>query len=164
MKMCKLSLHPRKTRIAYCKQQGRNEDYPVVSFDCLGFTFKPKQAQGIAGRSFLGFGPVMSRKSATKILREIRGLGLHRRTNSAITTLAEIIKSKVIGWFQYYGKIKKWFLSYVMFKLNERLIKWACKRFKRFKSSKLKARKWLIKISSDFPNLFYHWQLGFQPC
>ena len=164
MKACKLSLHPTKTRIVYCKQEGRKEDYPVVSFDFLGFTFKPKKAQGHDGRCFLGFGPVMSRKSATKMIAEIRGLGLHRRTNSEITTLAELVKSKLTGWFQYYGRLDKWSLSYVMFKLNERLIKWASKRFKRFKRSKLKARKWLINLSRDFPNLFYHWQLGFKPC
>jgi RNA-directed DNA polymerase len=38
---CKLELHPEKTRIVYCKSSDRKKDYPVVSFDFLGFTFRP---------------------------------------------------------------------------------------------------------------------------
>lgn len=40
MKSCKLELHPQKTRIVYCKDKDRKEEYPNVEFDFLGYTFK----------------------------------------------------------------------------------------------------------------------------
>lgn len=164
LQSCNLQLHPEKTKIAYCKQSGRGASYERVTFDFLGFTFKPKKARKRTGELFLGFGPVISVRSVTRITAELKHLGLHRRTRHELTTLAEILDPKLRGWFNYYGRIDKWTFSLVMFKLNERLIKWACKRFKRFKRSTLRARKWLVGVYNDFPNLFYHWQLGFRPC
>ncbi|MCH7413776.1 reverse transcriptase domain-containing protein [Belliella sp. R4-6] len=38
---CGLKVHPEKTKIVYCKKDGRNlEGYPV-QFDFLGFSFQP---------------------------------------------------------------------------------------------------------------------------
>lgn len=164
MQSCNLRLHQEKTKVVYCKQSGRNDVFERVTFDFLGFTFKPKKARKPNGELFLGFGPVISRKSTAKLMAELRRLNLHRRTRHELPTLAEVLEPKLRGWFNYYGRIDKWTLSLIMFKLNERLIKWASKRFKRFKRNKLKARKWLVRVYNDFPNLFYHWQLGFKPC
>ena len=49
-KECKLELHPVKTRIVYCKNSNRRKDYPAVSFDFLGFTFRPRMARSRAGK------------------------------------------------------------------------------------------------------------------
>ena len=38
---CHLTVHPDQTRIVSCKQAGRNDTYPNVSFDFLGYTFRP---------------------------------------------------------------------------------------------------------------------------
>ena len=35
-----LNLHPGKTQIVYCKQEGRDRDYPITEFTFLGFTFR----------------------------------------------------------------------------------------------------------------------------
>ena len=40
MKQCKLELHPDKTKIVYCKDEDRTEDYPTTQFDFLGYTYK----------------------------------------------------------------------------------------------------------------------------
>ena len=40
-----LRLHPTKTRIVYCKMSGRHGRSDQVSFDFLGYTFKPRAAQ-----------------------------------------------------------------------------------------------------------------------
>jgi RNA-directed DNA polymerase len=39
---CKLTLHPEKSRVAYCKNSNRRQEYPQVQFTFLGFTFKPR--------------------------------------------------------------------------------------------------------------------------
>ena len=161
---CNLQLNPQKTKIAYCKQTGRRSTYDRVTFEFLGFTFKPKQARNRTGEQFLGYGAVMSSRSKAKITTELRGLGLHRRTRHELSQLAELLAPKLRGWFHYYGRIDKWSFCFLMFRLNERLVKWACKRYKRFKGSRQRARQWLARVYHDFPNLFYHWQQGFTPC
>ena len=35
---CKLVLHPEKTKIVYCKDANRRDDFPNQSFDFLGFS------------------------------------------------------------------------------------------------------------------------------
>src|SRR5215213_1222051 len=41
---CGLVLHPTKTKLVYCKDTNRRGDYPVQSFDFLGYTFRPRKA------------------------------------------------------------------------------------------------------------------------
>jgi group II intron reverse transcriptase/maturase len=40
---CKLTLHPEKTKIVYCKDANRRGDFPNQSFDFLGFTFRARK-------------------------------------------------------------------------------------------------------------------------
>ena len=40
---CKLTLHPEKTKIVYCKDANRRGDFPNKSFDFLGFTFRARK-------------------------------------------------------------------------------------------------------------------------
>ena len=43
---CNLELHPDKKKIIYCKDVKRKGKYPNISFDFLGYTFKPRQTKG----------------------------------------------------------------------------------------------------------------------
>ena len=38
---CGLEMHPTKTKIVYCKDSNRKGNYPNVSFDFLGYCFRP---------------------------------------------------------------------------------------------------------------------------
>ncbi len=39
---CQLEMHPTKTKIGYCKDSKRRGTYPNVSFDFLGYCFRPR--------------------------------------------------------------------------------------------------------------------------
>src|SRR5882672_10110958 len=41
---CRLVLHPQKTKLVYCKDANRRGDYPIQSFDFLGYEFRPRSA------------------------------------------------------------------------------------------------------------------------
>ena len=75
---CKLALHPEKTKIVYCKDVNRRGDFPVISFDFLGFQFRARKTmwvkpdRRIFAHSFL---PAASPKALTRISREIRRWG-----------------------------------------------------------------------------------------
>src|SRR5688500_9512670 len=42
LKQCGLEMHPLKTKLVYCKDSNRRKEHPNVSFDFLGYTFKPR--------------------------------------------------------------------------------------------------------------------------
>jgi hypothetical protein len=63
---CGLTLHPKKTKIAYCKSSSKRGSYPQVSFDFLGHTFKPRLCKNKQGKFFVAFTPAISRKSAKR--------------------------------------------------------------------------------------------------
>jgi group II intron reverse transcriptase/maturase len=162
LEACKLTAHPEKTKIVYCKKSGRNLKGHPVQFDFLGFSFQPLQIPLKRGGSFQQFDCKMSRKSKKRILGTLRELAFHKKSQSTIQDLALMLNPKIRGWINYYGKVSKKSLTPVFYHLHHRIIKWILNKYKGFKGSKIKAVKWLRRIIISFPNLFYHWQLGYK--
>jgi RNA-directed DNA polymerase len=80
---CKLVLHPVKTKVVYCKDVNRRGDFPVISFDFLGFQFRARKTMWRKGEMRIfthSFQPAASPKALTRISREVRGW---RLTNAA---------------------------------------------------------------------------------
>ena len=71
---CGLELHPNKTRIVYCKDDDRQEDYPETKFDFLGYTFRPRRSKNKYGKYFINFTPAVSNKAKKAMQQEIRRL------------------------------------------------------------------------------------------
>jgi len=162
LEVCGLRAHPEKTKIVYCKKDGRNlKGYPV-QFDFLGFSFQPIRNRLRQGGSFLQFDCKMSRKSKVRITQELRKLEFHNKTQRGIQDLATLLNPKIRGWIQYYGKISRRSLNPVFYYLHHRLVKWILNKYKSFKGSKVKAIQWLRRITKSYPNLFYHWELGYK--
>ena len=75
---CKLSLNEAKTRIVYCKDSSRREDHESISFDFLGYTFRPRKSRNSkTGVIFTNFLPSVSQKSKNHIHDTIRGWQLN---------------------------------------------------------------------------------------
>jgi len=159
---CGLTAHPEKTKIVYCKKSGRNLKGFPVQFDFLGFSFRPIRMKLKKGGSFLQFDCIMSRKSKVRITQELRKLNFHNKTQRTIQDLAILLNPKIRGWLNYYGKINRRCLRPVFYYLHHRMIKWILNKYKRFKRSKVKAVRWLRWVCKSYPNLFYHWVLGYQ--
>jgi RNA-directed DNA polymerase len=60
-----LELHPVKTKIVYCKDNGRRGSYEHESFTFLGFTFRARSALNKYGVVFPSFLPAVSREAQT---------------------------------------------------------------------------------------------------
>src|SRR5208283_3818668 len=78
---CGLEMHPTKTKIVYCKDDRRKGTHPNVTFDFLGYGFRPRRVKSARNtKVFCGFNPAVS-ASALKSMREkIRDLNIRRRT------------------------------------------------------------------------------------
>lgn len=161
---CGLKLHLEKTKIVYCKDSNRKSKFEKVSFDFLGFTFKPRKAQNKkTGKRFTSFSPGLSTRSGKKITETIRTMHLHRRKDCELEALSTHLVDRLRGWLNYFGRVNKWSLRKVMKGLNDRLVRWVSKRYKRFKGSMKRAGRWLKEVSQSYPNLFLHWAHGFTP-
>jgi group II intron reverse transcriptase/maturase len=157
-----LEIHPEKTRIVYCYRTARffkeSKDIPV-SFDFLGFTFKPRVCEKSNGEKFWGFRPAISKKSQKRIIDELRKLAFHNWMFQDIQGLAKALASKIRGWINYYGKFRISEMQRVFRTLNIRIAKWARKKYKL--RTYAKSYGWLKRIIRWYPNTFVHWTYGF---
>lgn len=70
---CKLEMSPGKTKVVYCKDRERTEAYPDISFDFLGYTFRPRKSFSKEGELSVNFLPAMSGRAAKAIRQTVRG-------------------------------------------------------------------------------------------
>jgi RNA-directed DNA polymerase len=166
LKECKLEVNRSKTKIVHCqnshKRQAPNKEVKR-SFDFLGFTFKPRYVM-FKGKIRVGFTPAMSRKSQKRINKLCFKLKIHRMSHFNIYQIAGFLRSKTIGWINYYGKFRKSEMRGMFRVLNFRLGFWVRNRYRRFRKKPWYcAYKWLVEVSNAFPCLFVHWDHGFLP-
>jgi hypothetical protein len=102
-----LCCHPEKTRIVYCKQDGRDEEYPVTSFTFLGFDFRRAPIRRRDGVLMCGFVPLVGKAALKSMAREIRQWKLGRWTSLSFRGLAAVVNPIVSGWINYYGRFYK---------------------------------------------------------
>ncbi len=162
LKVCKLEVHPAKTKIVYCCDSNRQETHTNISFDFLGYTFRPRPAVNRQGVFFVSFIPGISGKAAKAIVTEIRRWRIHRRSDKSLEDLSRLYNRVVRGWVNYYGKYFKSALVAVFCHLNRRLVRWVQKKYKRYRFQR-RATRWLRAIARKQPELFAHWQMGAFP-
>lgn len=157
---CGLELNLQKTKIVYCKEDGRRENYPEQKFDFLGFTFQPRRAKNRKGKLFVGFMPAISNKAKKSICDAMRQWKMHRQTDKSLDELARVANPVLRGWINYYGSFYKSALYRVFQQLNNILVRWASRKYKRLRRNTQRARQWVQSIFHRQPKLFAHWQLS----
>ncbi|WP_280184395.1 MULTISPECIES: group II intron reverse transcriptase/maturase [Nocardia] len=159
-----LTLHPDKTRIVYCKQEGRDLDYPVTEFTFLGFTFRRRPARLRDGRLKCGFLPAVSKQAKKSMAERIRNWQLGRWTSLSFKQIAAMINPVVAGWISYYGHFyKSELIRFLEHQINPFLVKWVVRKYKRYRRAKGRARRKLAEIASVYPGTFAHWKHGALP-
>jgi RNA-directed DNA polymerase len=163
MNECKLELHPTKTRIVYCKDGDRKENHENISFDFLGYTFRPRRSKNRWGKHFVNFTPAISNKSKKSIRQEVRDWRLQLKAEKDLEDLSNMFNSKIIGWINFYGKFYKSEMYPTLRHINKALIMWARKKYKRLARHKKRAEYFLGRIANQNPKFFKHWELGIKP-
>lgn len=158
-----LELHPVKTRIVYCKDADRRGDHEVTSFTFLGYTFRPRLAKNRWGKHFVNFLPAVSKDAVKAMGREMRSWHIARRSDKSLTDLARMFNSIVQGWINYYGRFYKSMLYPLLRRINEHLVRWACRKYKRLRRRERRAKELLARAARRFPALFAHWRFGLKP-
>lgn len=160
---CELQLHPDKTRIVYCKDDDRKETHEDIKFDFLGYTFRPRRSKNKFGKHFVNFTPAVSNKAMKAMRKEIRNWRMHLKPDKELMDLSNMFNPKVRGWINYYGRFYKSALYPVLRHMNNSLIHWARRKYKKLQRHHKRAENWLGKIAKREPKLFAHWQMGILP-
>ena len=156
---CGLELHPEKTKIVYCKDDNRSRDHPVVSFDFLGYCFRARLSRNRYGKYFVNFSPAIAPKARKSIYAKIREWRIPRRTASSIRRLAQLINPAVRGWIGYFGAFFKSSLLFLVHHLDWLILKWVRRKYKKQGSNHKRAKRWINRVKSRYPELFVHWSL-----
>lgn len=151
-----LELHPDKTRIVYCKDSNRCDDFENTAFTFLGYTFRARQARRKDGVKFTSFLPAISKEALKKISQQVRFWKLHRRMDLTGGELARLINPVVRGWMVYYGAFYRSALYAVFRRINLYLMRWTRKKYKKLRTWK-KAALAMINAVKRNPKVFAHW-------
>lgn len=157
---CGLELHPEKTKIIYCKDQRRTENHEHTSFDFLGFTFQKRIVKGRSGELFLGFNPGISNSSLKAIIQKVRTWKIGQRTDLSVLDIAKFVNPYLRGWWNYYGSYYRSLLYRVSRYINQRLIRWAMRKYRHLKGRKKKTIATFERLLKAQPRLFAHWASG----
>lgn len=154
-----LELHPEKTKIVYC---GSKPPLPkteaIRRFDFLGFSFKPRAAVArTGGKVFTTFTPAASDRAAAAIHREVRSWDLGRRNGLSLQALLAKIDPKLRGWVNYYSAFRPSTLYRLLRPIDDHLVLWARRKYKRLAQHPQRAWEWLKGLQSRQPRLFPHW-------
>ena len=157
-----LQLNFEKTRIVYCKDDDRKGDYPDISFDFLGYTFKPRGAKSKYGKYFTSFLPAIADKAKKSIRKEVRSWRVQLKVDKNLWDISNMFNKKIQGWINYYTHFYKTEMYAVLRYINNALVKWVRRKYKKRKHRR-RAEYWLGCIAKRDRNLFAHWKMGILP-
>jgi len=157
-----LQLNLEKTRIVYCKDEDRKGDYPNISFDFLGYTFRNRGAKNKHGKYFDSFLPAISDKAKKAIRDEIRSWKLQLKVDKKLEDIAYMFNKQIQGWINYYTHFYKSAMYGILRYINTCIIKWVRRKYKKRKH-RSRAEYWLGSIAKRDRKLFAHWKFGILP-
>jgi hypothetical protein len=63
----------------------------------------------------------------------------------------------LLGWIQYYGRFHRSALRSALRTLDQFIVRWAQRKYKRLKGHTKRAWDWLRGLQARQPTLFAHW-------
>jgi group II intron reverse transcriptase/maturase len=152
-----LQLHPDKTKIVYCGDSNRRQEFELTSFTFLGYTFRPRETKAEkTGVIFTSFQPAMSPMALKGKSQELRRMRIHKHTAMDLRELAEWINPIVRGWMNYYGRFNRAEMYSLLQRVNTYVMRWARKKYVRLRTWK-RFKAWWHGVTEREPELFAHW-------
>lgn len=159
LQACRLTLHPAKSKVVYCKDSNRQENYAQTQFTFLGFTFRPRVAVSRTGKRFTSFLPAVSAEALKRMRQTVKAWKLNRQTSASLEQLAAQYNPVLRGWWNYYGSFYRTAMRTMHDYMDQRLVTWARRKYRKLKCHKVRSFQWLARIANKQPGLFYHWQI-----
>ncbi|MGQ0834465.1 MAG: group II intron reverse transcriptase/maturase [Gammaproteobacteria bacterium] len=157
LKECRLTMHPEKSGVVYCKDSDRSENYPRTQFTFLGFTFRARRAKGRDGKVRENFLPAVSAVALKRMYGHIRDWNIHRQTFVGLHALAARYNATLRGWLNYYGSFYRSAMRRVFDHFDCRLKQWARRKYRKLATHPCRSARWLKTTANRHPRLFTHW-------
>ena len=93
-------------------------------------------------------------------VRSLRDLNLWHQTQLSLQDVARQLNPLLRGWIEYYGRYARSALYPLLRYVNQTLLAWVMRKFKRFKSHTIQASRFLQRLATERAGLFVHWQIG----
>ncbi|MBA3740936.1 MAG: group II intron reverse transcriptase/maturase, partial [Chloroflexi bacterium] len=154
-----LELNLDKTRIVYCRDSNRKGSHEHEQFTFLSYTFRPRLARSRAGEKFVSFFPAVSDDAAKEMRHTIKRWRLHLWSGQTLADLARAINPIVRGWINFYGRFYRSELISLLRRIDEYLVRWAMRKYKRLRGHRTRTWRFLAAIAKREPGLFAHWML-----
>jgi len=137
----------RKTKIVYCKDGKRKGTYPNIQLDFLGYGFRPGWFDAPeTTRCFWGFNPGQ-RLGAEGMRAAMRELNLRHRTDLPMEE-SHGRSISLRGWIEYYGRLRARLCTHCS-DMSIRCFGLGDAKFRRFKAHKIRASRFLQKLSQE---------------
>jgi len=151
LRQCGLELHPEKTRIVYCQDVNRTAQYPTVKFTFLGYTFQPRKAVDKYGRVYVNFSPAVSRDAMKAMRQRVRGWHLQLKCDKELSDLSSMFGPVLRGWANYYGRFYPTALKPLWRHVNDYLVRWMQRKYKRLARGVIRAVRALGRLAEKAP-------------
>ena len=109
------------------------------------------------GKLFVSFAPAVSDKAAKAMRETVRRWKLHHRNDLALVDIAKWTRPVLLGWVRYYGYFHRSALQSALRTLDEFIVRWAQRKYKRLRGRTMGAWDWLRRVKARQPSLFAHW-------
>ncbi len=146
-------------KIVYCKDSNRKAAYPTTQFTFLGFTFRPREAWGNNGCRFTSFLPGASNEALKRMRQRTRSWNIQRQTPASLLELSKQYNAILCGWWNYYGAFYKTVMRKVFDHFDQKLQRWARRKYKALAGHKRRSADWLNRMRKACPSLFVHWSV-----
>ena len=84
-------------------------------------------------------------------------------SGATLSDLARSINVIVRGWINYYGRFYRSLLVQALSAIDDYLVRWAMRKYKRLRDRPRRAWRFLASVVAREPVLFAHWQAGARP-
>lgn len=156
---CGLEIHPDKSGIIYCKDKNRKAEFDRISFDFLGYTFRPRRCVNKQGQVHPNFLPAISQTSRKSIIREMRSWHIQIMNDKSLLDISRMFNVVLRGWHNYYSRFYPSAIKSIWRHFDRYLVQWVRRKYKRFAGHKRRASRYVNTLASANPRLFIHWQL-----
>ena len=140
----------------YCKGGYHTGNSGHVSFDFLGYTFRPRWIKTRQGKQGLYFIAAVSQKSAKRIRNEINGWPWKYWYQKELADIRSYSINRLQGWLNYYGLFGLSIIRNVLFHFDKLLSRWGKAKYKQLKTL-MQAARWINRIRQKKPHGFPHW-------
>ena len=89
----------------------------------------------------------------------MRELKLRHHTQLSLQDIARQLNPRLRGWIEYYGRYAPSALYPLLRYVNQTLVAWVMRKFKRFKDHQVRASQFLQRLATERRALFVHWDI-----